>query len=190
MNKITGKFCELLPFSSQYIRDIYNIEIDLNRLTYFSENMKLISLEKYIDYFDKQLKNHYHIFFMVKKRSTGEVIGYLYTYNYNPSNGYIYMSISSDENINSLYAIAEAGILFINYLFSRYSLRKIYAEVYGFNLKSRHIVENTGFSLEGELKKHRYYNGQYHSLLTYALYKDFFLKQKKIKMILNRKVVD
>ena len=66
MNKIIGKFCELLPFSSQYIRNIYNIEIDLNRLTYFSENMKLISFEKYIDYFDKQLKNHYHIFLWLR----------------------------------------------------------------------------------------------------------------------------
>lgn len=113
-------------------------------------------------------------------------IGYLYTYNYNPSNGYIYMSISSDENKNSLYAIAEAGILFINYLFSRYSLRKIYAEVYGFNLKSRHIVENTGFSLKGDLKEDRYYDGQYHSLLTYALYRDIFLKQKNVKIILSR----
>ena len=185
LNYLEGRFCILEPFDKKYFDDIYEIEMDIGRIKFFSDHPKLMSKERFIDNFYRKLQNYYHQYFIVKNKVHDKVIGYVYTYNLNISNKYVYISISSDETIESRCAIAEGGIIFINFLFKQYELNKIYADIYSFNVKSIKLVSTAGFIQEANLKQHKYYNNEYHSLLIYSLYKENFFN--KNKYILNWK---
>lgn len=184
MNYLKGKFCVLEPFKADYFNEIYYIDMDIERMIFFSENPKVMTKEKFADRLSKNFQNHYHQYFVVRANYGKKIIGYVYSYNFNAYNGHIYMAISSDETPLSRCAIAEAGIIFIDFIFRRYSVRKIYADIYNFNEKSIHIVTTTGFVKEAELREHRYYDGEYHSMLIYALYRESFYK--KNTKLLNR----
>ena len=176
---LKGKFCILEPFDRKYFESIYDIEQDIERIKYFSDNPKLVSKERFAENFSRKLSNYYHQYFIIKKKSTNEVIGYVYSYNLNIQNSYAYIAISSDESPESRCAVAEGGIIFINFLFKQYALNKIYADIYSFNVKSIHLVSTAGFVQEANLKKHKYYNNEYHSLLIYSLYRDIFYAKNK-----------
>ena len=177
---LKGKFCILEPFDRKYFEDIYNIENDVERIKYFSDNPKLVSKERFAENFSKKLSNYYHQYFVIKKKSTEETIGYVYSYNFNIQNGHTYIAISSDESPESRCAVAEGGIIFIHFLFKQYALNKIYADIYSFNAKSIRLVSTAGFIQEANLKRHKYYNNEYHGLLIYSLYKDIFYDKNKI----------
>ena len=81
------------------------------------------------------------------------------------------------ENESSALIIGEAGILFVDYIYKHYNIRKCYADVYGYNKKSIKFLNTAGFVIEAELKEHRYHMFDYHSLYTFALYRDKFYKR-------------
>ena len=57
--------------------------------------------------------------------------------------------------------------MFCDYLFSHFTITKIYAEIYSENIASCHVLEANGFQKEGYLKKHVYKNNNYHDLDVY-----------------------
>ena len=59
--------------------------------------------------------------------------------------------------------------MFCDYLFSHFTITKIYAEIYSENIASCHVLEANGFQKEGYLKKHVYKNNNYHDLIIYGL---------------------
>lgn len=50
---------------------------------------------------------------------------------------------------------------FCSYLFKKYRLKRLYAEVFTFNQGSRFVLENNGFKLEGVMKKGFMKNGKF-----------------------------
>ena len=68
-------------------------------------------------------------------------------------------------------------MLFHDYLFQYYPIRKVYSNVFGYNQTSLDFLLSAGFVVEGELKQHRYYGGAYHSMFTLALYRDVFYQK-------------
>jgi RimJ/RimL family protein N-acetyltransferase len=61
--------------------------------------------------------------------------------------------------------------LFIDYLFTYFSFRKIYLDVYEYNNASVDPVKNFSFQLEGVFGEHRYFDGKWHTMNRYALYR-------------------
>ncbi len=57
----------------------------------------------------------------------------------------------------------------IEMAFSTFHFHRLEAELYEYNLASRHLVEESGFKPEGCLREARYYNGKYFDILRYGL---------------------
>lgn len=65
--------------------------------------------------------------------------------------------------------------LIFDYAFNFLNLKKVSLEVTSFNTNSIHLYEKTGFEKEGILKQHYFWNGNYHDVLIYSLFKENFV---------------
>lgn len=65
----------------------------------------------------------------------------------------------------------EAGALFVNYLFSRYRLRKLYTQTIDFAYQRFGRQADSGYAVEGRLKDHTYLFGRYWDSVILAIYR-------------------
>lgn len=65
--------------------------------------------------------------------------------------------------------------MLFRYTFDNLNLRKISLEVTSFNANSIHLYEKIGFEKEGVLRQHYFWNGAYHDVLIYGLFKENFI---------------
>ncbi|MEX2158157.1 MAG: GNAT family protein [Dehalococcoidia bacterium] len=64
---------------------------------------------------------------------------------------------------------AEAGLLFADYLFSSFPIRKVYADVLEFNGSVLRTLQGIGFVVEGRRSEHGFFQGKYWDLFHLAL---------------------
>ena len=65
--------------------------------------------------------------------------------------------------------------LIFEYAFNILNLKKVLLEVTSFNANSIHLYEKIGFEKEGVLKQHYFWDGDYHDVLIYGLFKENFV---------------
>ncbi len=61
--------------------------------------------------------------------------------------------------------------LLIAYLFNELNLNKVYAQTASFNKASTKLLESLDFKLDGTLRQHHYYKGDFYDDLIYSLLK-------------------
>jgi RimJ/RimL family protein N-acetyltransferase len=66
----------------------------------------------------------------------------------------------------------DAGRTLIDHAFDELNLRRLWVEVYAFDMAKRALLETLGFMLEGVLREHRFHAGAYHDSLVYGLLRD------------------
>lgn len=67
--------------------------------------------------------------------------------------------------------VTEAVKEAVNYVFSNYNIKRIYAEVIDENVGSLRVLEKNAFDYEGRLKKSVYKAGKFYDKLVYAIVK-------------------
>ena len=64
-----------------------------------------------------------------------------------------------------------------DYAFAALNLERLYAEVYGFNVRSQRLMERVGFQREGVLRQHEMHNGARQDVHVFGLLKDEFYQR-------------
>jgi RimJ/RimL family protein N-acetyltransferase len=111
--------------------------------------------------------------FIIERVENGQRLGLVVAFDANERNGWCHIAMLLDPNVAGTGWVLEAGALFVNYLFTLWNFRKLYAEVLEFNYRS--FSSGGGgrfFHEEGRLKDHEFYAGRYWDLLLIALYRD------------------
>lgn len=158
---------------------IYECFQDYNARKYFSNSMKTESFESFVKNMKSKLLYKYNNFAIIKSVASDNNIGFIYSYEYNANDGKMHVTVYIRQGKrNNIYGV-EGCLAFYDYLFNRYSIRKIYCSVMEFNKTSIDILEALEFKLEGVLRKHKYLNGEYYDVNIYALYKEDFKKIKE-----------
>jgi len=122
---------------------------------------------------------------LIYKRSNHELIGTVYSYGYSKEDGYLFVTTYiSPRYIKRGYGV-EAFLLFQVWLTNLISdLRKIYLDVYDFNLTSVEAIKRCGAKLEGQFHEHRFVpNYGYRDLLRFALYSQDWNNGKAAELI-------
>jgi RimJ/RimL family protein N-acetyltransferase len=118
------------------------------------------------------LHREYNPQFVVSRRDTDERVGWVLSYSVDLANGTTYIGIMmTPEYIGSGLGL-EAAVLFINYLFASWNLRKIYSEAPDFTMEAMAGGLGRFFKEEGVLKAHRYYQGRFWDEHILAIYRD------------------
>jgi RimJ/RimL family protein N-acetyltransferase len=110
-------------------------------------------------------------FAVVAKSERDPVVGHVFAYDANHSDGHLSMAVLSDRSLGA--SGVEAAALFLRYLFSQWPVRKIYLEGPEYNVLQYASAARTGLlSEERRLRNHRYYDGRYWDEVCYAVYRE------------------
>lgn len=154
----------------------------------FREKCSVRRNEINFDNFKKELEGDFqhdrHIQMMIVRKSDGKSIGTIYSYDYKKIDQYLFITIFISREFQANGYGVEAVALFLQYLFNKFTLFKIYMEVYEYNAQSLSCIRGAGFVQEGLFGGHRLFNGVRYDLLRYAIYKERDLP--KIEVFLRR----
>lgn len=139
--------------------------------------------------FDKwlagQFAHNYHDFYVLKNAETRSLIGFIYSYEYSSIDLHCRVCCFLDAHYRDVGIGAVCTMKFVDELFSKYPLRKVYADIYDYNERSLKSIRDAGFTEEVCLKDYRFYNGKYYDMHTLALDREKFYDV--FKKILNSK---
>ena len=147
----------------------------MSNLSLTGQFVRLSAYAEYNNYFihfNTKLKN-IHTELVIQSMTNEQVLGYIYSYDYNKIDDYLFMGIDFNDDYNSS-IILEACNIFFNYIFTCFPIRKMYYEGNSYNMKIMKDFKEIGFKLEANLKKDYFFNGDYCDKYILALYsKDF-----------------
>jgi RimJ/RimL family protein N-acetyltransferase len=110
-----------------------------------------------------------HFRFQVEALDTGECVGTLNTHTINRRVGTFMYGIAITPQAQGKGYATEAVRLLLRYFFREKRYQKVNAEVYSFNTASIRLHERLGFTLEGQLRRMVYTDGQFHDALIYGM---------------------
>ena len=73
----------------------------------------------------------------------------------------------------------ESIVIILNYIFNELNMNRVFVNILDYNNSSIKMFEKNDFLLEGVQKQAIYKNGEYHSLLLYALLKEDYIKNER-----------
>ena len=167
--------------------DIYSWLSDPESHFLWSKNRKLLSFEISMDLFFRNLRAQIHDFFIIQKSDNSGTFpaGMIYTYNCDLTDRLTYLCLYLPEKYRNRGLGLEASIIMCEYLYKTYNLRKIFTEIFSYNLLSINSCIKNGFEEVAILRDYRYYSGKYHDLHILCLDNDKF---QKIKLITLEKI--
>ena len=178
--KLIWKNIKLIPYEEKYFDYIYECYQEYNSRYLFTNELVIQSKREMWDYLKKKIASTYHEIMIAMDNTNSKPIGFVYSYNYNIYNEYLYITLYIRTKERNSILGAEVGAIFLDYLFKYYPIRKIYCSLFDYNNSSKKVLKTAGFQLEGCLKQYRYFNREYHDMSIYALFRNEFynLKQK------------
>lgn len=110
--------------------------------------------------------------FLIVRPENGEPLGLISAYNADFRNQTVYLAILMRDHQGGALWTFDAIALFLNYVFSNWNFRKIYAETS--ELSSWTFASGAGryFEVEGTLREHEYYGGRYWDTYVLAFWRD------------------
>jgi RimJ/RimL family protein N-acetyltransferase len=99
--------------------------------------------------------------FAIVQRSTGRPVGLVVAYAPDLHSGHVQVAALLDPSVQRRAWPMEAMFLFVNYLFTNWNLRKVYAESLEFNYLQFASGAGRLFDVEARLRAHHFWNGRY-----------------------------
>ena len=138
----------------------------------FSTMIPFNTKEDFANWLLPRVQNEFHDFRMIL--SCERVIGFAYNYDFSLINGHCKICMDILEECRNSGAGGIATILYIDYLFQNYPIRKVYTTVYDYNKQSMLSNVRSGFTEEGVLKRYKYHNGVYSDIHYFSINRDIF----------------
>mgnify|MGYP000953591873 FL=1 len=129
----------------------YEVFSDYNDVALWSNPVTINTIEECDRYLTYNFNNTYADFFMIRDEE-GNTLGFVYSYNYVSFNGNLSIATYISKKYRNCGAGAKATILFVDFLFKKYPLIKVYSPVFSYNLNSIFNHEKSGFVKEAVLK--------------------------------------
>jgi len=168
---LVGKKIYLRPTVADDYREIqqWRLASDIQLISCHYYRMK--SPEEMAESFRQKEKSEDGGSFVIVAKDDHRLLGQINFFHLNMLNrsaelGYI---IAPDEREQG-YA-KESLKLIIRYLFNEVNLNKVYAQTASFNKASVKLLEALDFQLDGTLRQHHFYQGNFHDDFIYSLLK-------------------
>lgn len=167
---------KLAPLKAKYTPLLYEWESDVSSLFLWTARKAVSSETEFNEALASRLRNYYHVFFMIED-SREKPVGFIYSYDANLVDGFVFVTTFLEPSSRRNGLGAKAGVLFYDYIFSYYPLRKVYCDVFDYNKDSLDAMKNAGFEVEGTFKQHRFFKGTYHTMYRLSLYRKQFYER-------------
>ncbi|MDP3729853.1 MAG: GNAT family protein [bacterium] len=139
-----------------------------------------VNFEKFVAELKHDSQKNRHLQLLIEIQEKNISIGTIFSFDLNFTDGYVFIAIYLTSEYQKRGYGAEAGILFLCYLFDHFPLHKIYFETFGYNRHSLSTLKTAKFIEEGRFKEHRFFEGERHDVIRFAAYRSCLTKMKKI----------
>ena len=124
--------------------------------------------------------------FALESTETGELIGLCSASSADFRNGYAYGSAFLAPRYRNAGWPAEGVVLFTNYVFHHFQLRKLYIEALEFNVEQFGSALGTLLHVEGRLAQHEFYGDSFVDMIVMGLYRDEFMASNLRATVVGR----
>ena len=119
------------------------------------------------------------VHYVVVSKHNEEIVGLVTAYASSQRDRYCYLGVLGSPEYRGSGAVFQGVVLFIDYLFKVWDLRKIYMESLEFNFASFRSGVGRYFEIEGVLVSHEYYDGQYWNLYVLATTRELWASKRE-----------
>jgi acyl carrier protein len=130
------------------------------------------------EFVSAQLRQSVFCHFMVEAHSLQRPVGYAVCYAADIRSSRAYIGIQGSPELASRGLLIDAGRMLIDYLFTEFEFRKLYAECPGFVFDSFLSALGRAFIEEGRLRNHERFRGRWWDLHILALYRDTWVSSR------------
>jgi RimJ/RimL family protein N-acetyltransferase len=163
-----------MPFDRRYVPWLHRWESDVTSLYLWTAQREVYSLEDYEQLLLSRFRGFYHSYFVVTDLQ-GTPQGFVYSYEANLFDGFAFIAQYLEPQARGQGRGVEILLLFLNFLFAYFgSLRKLYCDVYEYNVETLSMLKRGGFEVEGCFRRHRFYGGRYYDMFRLTLYREMF----------------
>lgn len=118
------------------------------------------------------------LYFIAEKLDSGKRFGVYHLKGIDHRNQHGELGFFIDEQERGRGELAfEAACLLLDYGFNYLNLNKVFGEVLPHNTQAIRFDEGLGLHLEATRQKHVFYDGQFHDLLVYAIFREDFYER-------------
>ncbi len=158
--RYAGRTTALRPLAPEHVDPLYRSTFDPR----WSHRWRFRGRSLSFEAFGRELFNGVHVqFAVVDRASESTFYGLVVGYNADLGNGHMWMGFQKVAGDAPRDAMTEAAMLFIQYCFNHWELRKIYFEVPGYNMKLFGGMAALGLAVEeGRLVDFYFHDGVRH----------------------------
>ncbi len=129
-----------------------------------------------LEVFVREIHVGVHAQFVVSPLGRADVVGLVVAYQANSRSGTVYAGVAMAPRLIGSGIGIEALGLFLNYLFSTWSFRKVYFEALEFTYESVASAVPELIEVEGTLKEHHFYQGKYFDQYILSISREKFTR--------------
>jgi RimJ/RimL family protein N-acetyltransferase len=105
------------------------------------------------------------VHFVIERKDGGQRLGYIQAFDAAERHGWCHFAVMLDPMLERSGWAVECLPLFLNYVFTVWPMRKLYAVVLESNYPELASGAGEWFVVEGRLEEHEYYDGRYWDLM-------------------------
>lgn len=165
----------MIPYDHKlHLEALYAMMMGPDEQMLFMATARCCSLKEFDNWIERRMHDTYHDFFMIKYDDEQRAIGFVYAAEMRVLDGHCKITTFLLPEERNMGIGALVTITFLRYLFDTYPLRKVFTDVYDYNVDSLRNHRDANFQEEGLLKEYRFYAGKYHDLHVFSLSRDYF----------------
>lgn len=172
---------KLIPLTEEHFETLYDWIKDEENIMLWSNIREFPGKAEYFSFLKLKIEFNFVTQFVITKNHSKKVIGTIFIHDQNFDNEYASISAYLIPGERKKTHGIEAYFLAFNYIFSNLPIRKLYMDVFSYNLDSIKLIEKAGFNLEGKFIQHRKLESGFADQLRYSFFKSDWLEVKEHK---------
>ncbi len=180
---LESRITRLRPIEQSDIPTLVEWRNDPKSMYLWTARRAVVPYATAVEEIGRDLHTDKHVW-LVAENLRNETVGMVYSYDAQFVDAHCFSTTYVAEGYRGRGHGPEMQALFLNYLFSYFNFRKVYYDVYGFNSMSENTIKTFGFVEEGRFPEHHYFDGEWHPMVRYAVYRSDI---PKIRVLLNRR---
>ena len=172
--RLAGGGLSLVPPDRKYWEAIRVWESDPSESHLWTHRRAILYDEEFARSFEQRLR-HYHPWYFVILVGDAPA-GFVYAYEIEPNDS-AFVTVYTAREHRGTAATIRALARFLHWMFSIQPLRVVWADVFSYNSASISLLETAGFSRSGEIRRARFFQGEYHDLYRYELERAAFYER-------------
>lgn len=164
-----GKKVFLRPATPEDVANFHHWFIQSEPQSQTAHPLPFYTVAEASERFKKAEKSNERQAFTIVLKEGKTPVGKISFFNYNTLNLSAELGILLDPDHRQKGLAKDAMLILINYLFRYRNLNKVYCETADFNTGAINLLEALDFKLDGTLRNHHFFNGEFHNKFVYSL---------------------